>query len=142
MASDPSLTQVWIGIEAPAPEDMLPKVQQTMLAFAYESGVQVRIVPWVYGVDAPPFSQQLNARSYEIAASQHEYLSASAIEGLPVLIESDGKRAGPSSIEFNLGTENADALTIAVIGNYESTELLPVAASIISQWAADHPPRA
>ncbi len=139
LASDASLSHVWVGTEEPGGEDMLPNYPQTKVALAYSSGIQVTVVPWVYGVNVPPFSQKSNAESYEIAASQHGYYSTLTIEGIPVLTEAAGD-TGSGWIEFNLGTENADALTIAVIGNRDASDLESVAESIIKQWIADHPP--
>lgn len=137
-ASDSSLTHVWIGSEPPGGEDMLPTTPQATVALAYSAGLQVTVVPWVYGVKAPPISQEDAAKSYEIAVSQDEGYSTGTIDGIPVLVYPHDK-SGPGSVEFNLGTANSDALTIAVIGNMDTADLETVAESIIAQWGADHP---
>lgn len=136
--SDESLVHAWVGMEAPGGEDMLPKDPQAMVALAYSSGIQVTYVPWVYGVDVPDFSQDANAESYKIVASQDDSYSTGTVAGIPVRITAYDKQLGPGSVEFNLGTSNADAQTIAVIGNVSEQELEDVAASIIQKWSADH----
>lgn len=138
-ASNSSLEHAWVGTELPGGKDMLPTTDQATVALAYSSGVQVTYVPWVYGVNVPPFSQESNAESYKIAASQDDSYSTGTIDGVPVRITAFDKLAGPGSIEFNLGTSNADAQTIAVIGNLSKRELEEVASSIIEQWSTDHP---
>lgn len=138
-ASNASLIHAWVETEDPGGEDMLPTTPQATVALAYSSGIQVTYVPWVYGVKAPAFSQDFNAKSYEVAASQHKTYSTATVAGVPVLLTAYDEQAVPGSVEFNLGSSNADAQTIAVIGNLSVPELEDVARSIIQQWSADHP---
>jgi hypothetical protein len=138
LASDASITHVWLGVEAPGGKEMLPDHAQATVALAYGSGVQVTFVPWVYGIDVPPFSQRANAQSYEIAASQDPSLSVVTVAGVPARILPTSGDGGPGSIEFNLGTSNEDALTIVVMGRLDTPSLQDVAASIISQRNASH----
>jgi hypothetical protein len=112
---------------------MPPTTDQATVALAYESGIQVTFVPWVYGVSVQPFSQEANAKSYEIAASQDEGYTTGTIAGIPVRVTAYSEDLGPGSVEFNLGTSNADAQTIAVIGNSGQADLESVAASIIKR---------
>jgi hypothetical protein len=138
-ASDDSLQHAWVGTEPPGGKDMLPTADQATVALAYDSGIQVTYVPWVYGVNVPAFSQESNEKSYEVAASQDDSYSTGAVGGIPVRITAYDKDLGPGSVEFNIGTSNADAQTIAVIGNVSVPELESVALSIIKLWSADHP---
>jgi len=139
LASDTDITHVWLGTEAAGGQYMLPDHPQTSVAITYSSGIQVIFTPWVYGVDAPPFSQARNERSYEIAATQDDYISVAEIDSIPVRIESSTSGPAPSSVEFNLGTRNADALTVVVIGRADIDALSDVSSSIIQAWLAVNP---
>jgi hypothetical protein len=59
--------------------------------------------------------------------------------GIPVRVSSYSADSGPGSVEFNLGTSNADALTIVVLGQTDIAELEGVAGSIIARWLAGNP---
>ncbi|HTG46388.1 MAG TPA: hypothetical protein VK646_01875 [Actinomycetota bacterium] len=137
-ASDGSIRHVWLGSEPSGGKTMLPAQSQTTVALAYASGIQVNVVPWVYGRDAPGFSQERNAAAYEKAASQGIGIDVAQIDAIPVRSEK-GNGSSPGWVEVNLGTTNADALDISVIGTVPLSDLYDVAGSIIEQWLADHP---
>jgi hypothetical protein len=137
LASDSSLSHVWMGTEPPGGVSMLPATAQTTVALSYSTGVQVTIVPWVYGVDAPAFSQTSNEQAYKLAASQLPTLSVDYLDGVPVrLMSYESGADSPGWVEFNIGTSNADALDITVLGKLSSTDLESVSRSIIDQWLA------
>jgi hypothetical protein len=117
---------------------MLPDHAQTSVALAYASGIVVTYVPWQYGKDAPTFSQTQSATHYEQMVDQTPSgaMTFQRIGGIPSLaIEQNfGGQENPGSIDFQLGTENSNAVTLTVFGRRSATDLETVAASIASQW--------
>jgi len=137
LTSDSSLSHVWMGTEPPGGDSMLPTYAQTTVALSYSSGVQVTFIPWVYGVDAPTFSQTSNEQAYKLAASQLSTISVDSLDGTPVrMMAYESGAESPGWVEFNLGTSNADALDITVLGKLNSSDLESVSRSIIDQWLA------
>ena len=59
-----------------------------------------------------------------------------SIQGVPALViaQDVGGQYNPGSIEMDLGTSNADAVTVTVFGRFSFGELDDVATSIVSQW--------
>lgn len=154
LASDAALAHVWVGTESVPGPPMLPETPPTTVAASYSSGVVVSFVPWVYGVDAPPFSEQQVLSHYQQMVSQDASdpsssigMSTDIISGVPVLvipqdIENSANPTGehnPGSIEFQLGTANSNAITVRVQSRLSTSDLESVASSIISQWEQANP---
>ncbi len=118
LASDSSLTHVWTSVET-APPPMIPR-HVTKVALAYSSGIQVTIVPWQYGRKAPPFSQAQVASHYKAIADESlaGAFTISTIEGIPVLVNRENVQSedNPGVLEFQLGTANANAVTVQLVG--------------------------
>jgi hypothetical protein len=73
----------------------------------------------------------------EAAAAMKGY-STTRIDGIPVLMYPQDE-GGPGSIEFHLRTANSNAVTIAVIGNKDLSDLEAVSESIVGQWLNANP---
>jgi len=137
LAEDGTLSHAWIGVDPETPP-MLPHHDVTKVALSYESGIQITFVPWQYGPNAPPFSEEQVAEHYRQVAGEAPagVFTATTIDGIPALEGRENVEAtnNPWWVELQLGSTNANAVTVRIVGRRSVADLATVAESIISQW--------